>query len=139
AVGDDDGRAALEGAVHGALEVGLGLAVHVGGGLAEDEEGPVAVDRAGDGEELALAGAEVLTALGDLGVEPSAAVDHLERAHLAERLARAVLVDLFVEGDVLEDGAREEEDVLRDHAEGLAEAARVELTDVDAAHEERAL
>jgi len=54
AVGDDKGGAVAEQRVQGLLEPGLGDAVDAGGGLVEDEDRGVAVERAGEGEELAL-------------------------------------------------------------------------------------
>jgi hypothetical protein len=90
-VGDDERRAARHGAVERALQARLGVAVDVGRGLVEDEHGRVAVERAREGDELALAGGEVRAALEDGRVEaPLAPLEQIERVDALER-ARTLL------------------------------------------------
>ena len=87
AVGDDEGGAPLHHGLERALEAGLRVRVDARRGLVEDEERRVAVERAREGDELTLAGAEVLPALVDAGVEaPRAPLEDLQRADARERL-----------------------------------------------------
>ena len=75
-----------------ALQPRLGVGVDARGRLVEDEQRRVAVDGAREGQELPLAGAEVLPALVDARVEarpgaaPVASLEELERADAPERL-----------------------------------------------------
>ena len=55
------------------LDPALGVQVDVRRGLVEHEDARVGDQRAGEGDELALAGRELDAALADLGVEPVAA------------------------------------------------------------------
>ena len=52
------------------LDAPLGVQVDVRGRLVEDEDPRVGDQRAGERDELALAGRELHAALADLGVEP---------------------------------------------------------------------
>ena len=65
AVGDDDRRAAGQQAPQARLDPRLGVDVDVGGGLVEHEDARVGDERAGEGDELALAGRELDAALAD--------------------------------------------------------------------------
>ena len=58
-VGDDEAGAAGAQVGHGVLDEGLGAGVDGRGGLVEDEDRRLGEEGAGDGEELAFAGAEV--------------------------------------------------------------------------------
>src|SRR5262249_12120315 len=86
AVGDEQRGAPAPGALQRVLEAGLGVAVDVGGGLVEDEDRRVAVERAREGDELALPRGEVAAALQHGGVEPlRALLEEIERADPLER------------------------------------------------------
>ena len=54
-MGDDDAGAALEEALQSDLDLLLRVAVDVGGGLVQDQDLGVRHQRAGEGEQLALA------------------------------------------------------------------------------------
>ena len=69
-VRDDDRRAPGEQPPQPGLDAPLGVQVDVRGRLVEDEDPRVGDQRAGEREELALAGRELRAALADLGVEP---------------------------------------------------------------------
>ena len=64
AVGDDKGGAAFHQAQEALLNARLGARVDAAGGLVEDEDVGIGEDGAGDGQQLALALAEVAGALG---------------------------------------------------------------------------
>ena len=68
AVGDHDRRAAGQQPAQALLDPALGVDVDVRGRLVEHEDPRVGDQRAGEGDELALAGRELDAALADLGV-----------------------------------------------------------------------
>ena len=101
----------------------LGLEVEVGGGLVEDQHPGVGEEGPGQGDELALARGQGLAPFVHDGVETVGhALDDVGQAHPVDRL-----VDLLVgglgscEGDVVADGAREQERLLGNHAELAAQ------------------
>ena len=117
-----------------ALEAGLGVGVDARRRLVEHEERRVAVEGAGESEELPLAHAEVHPPLVDARVEATASLraprpsplEELERADTPERHLRAGAIGHLVgDGDVREDRAGKEEDVLRDDGELAPERVRV--------------
>ena len=123
AVGDDEGGAALLQLLQRLLDEVLALAVERRGGLVEDEDAGVAEDGAGDRDALALAAAELDAALADDGV-----------VGVGEFADKPVGVggpggglDLGVAGvgaavaDVVGDAGGEEDRLLRDHADLLAQ------------------
>ena len=71
AVGYDEGGAAGHEGVHAALDELLGAGVYRARGLVENEHGGIGDRGAGDGEQLALALAEVCAVAGEHGVVPS--------------------------------------------------------------------
>ena len=70
AVGDDDRRAPGQQAAQAGLDAALGVQVDVRRRLVEHEDARVGDERAGEGEQLALAGRELRAALADLGRSP---------------------------------------------------------------------
>jgi hypothetical protein len=115
AVGDHDRGAPGEQAAQAGFDAALGVQVDVGGGLVEDQDARVGDQRAGERDQLALAGGELRAALADLGV---VAVRQLgdELLGADRRGGGADLLVLGVgaaEGDVLAHGAREQERLLR--------------------------
>ena len=64
-VGDGDGGTAADEVLEGGLDFHLGLGIHCRGGLVEDQDARVDEQRAGDGDALALAPRQGLTALAD--------------------------------------------------------------------------
>ena len=112
------------------LDALLGLGVDRGGGLVEHEDRRVVHERAREGDELALAEREVLPALADLLVEALGRGARGARRR-ARRAARASTGSREIVGStephVLEQRAREEEDVLqhdRDAARGAIAASQ---------------
>ncbi len=65
AVGDEQGRAAFEHALDGALDLVFGGAVDGAGRVVEDQDARVGEQGAGDGDALALAAGERHPALAD--------------------------------------------------------------------------
>ncbi len=65
AVGDDEAGASCHQAQQRFLDARLGARVHAAGGFVQDQNGRVGQDGAGDGQQLALALAEVAGALGE--------------------------------------------------------------------------
>lgn len=68
AVGDDEAGAPGHEAVEGGLDVGLGAGIDVAGGFIQNHQAGVGHHHAGDGEQLALALAEVAAPFGEQGV-----------------------------------------------------------------------
>ena len=114
-MGDDDRRPALHRFASEA-DLRLGRRVHGCGCVIEDEDARVHDQRSGDREALALAAAERDSALAD---DSLVAVEELDDELVRLRQPCGVF-DLFLgcawlaEGDVLEDGGRKQERVLRD-------------------------
>ncbi len=67
-MGDDEGSPAVHEAVHALLHQHLGAGVNGGGGLVQDEHRGIGHCGPGDGQQLALALAEVGAVAGDPGV-----------------------------------------------------------------------
>ena len=67
-VGDHDRGAPGQQTAQALLDAGLGVQVDVGGGLVEHEDARVGDQRAGERDQLALAGRELRAALADLRV-----------------------------------------------------------------------
>ena len=126
AVGDDEGGAALHEEVEAVLDHGFGLGVEGAGGFVEDEDARVGENGAGDGDALALAAGELDAALADDGVVAfgealGELVDAGDAAGFHELLLGGVGAG---EADVFADGAVEEEGLLEDDAELLADSWR---------------
>jgi hypothetical protein len=68
AVGDDKAGAAFHQAQQRLLDAGLGAGVDAAGGLVQDQDGGLGQDGARNGQQLALALAEVAGALGQQGL-----------------------------------------------------------------------
>ncbi len=114
-MGDDDRRPPLHQPVQRLQHQGLALRVERAGRLVEDEHRRVAQHGPGDGNPLSLAAGQLHAALADarlvavgeggdevVGVGRAGRLDHLGLGR-----ARAAV------GDVLQDGAAEQKDVLR--------------------------
>lgn len=132
AVGDDDHRAVGGEASQGALDGGLGLVVHGGGGLVEDHDRGVLEDRAGQGDPLPLSAGERGTAFTDQGVvavrqrrDEGVGLGHGSGPeHFLVRGCEAAVAD------VVRDAAVEEERVLGDEADGVAQAVPPQVPNV---------
>ena len=84
---DDEGRAVRHEPIHGLLDAQLGARVHRGGGLVQNEHAAVGQKGPGNGDELALALAQVARVLVDL--EVVAAGQHADGMVEAGRHSRA--------------------------------------------------
>ena len=117
------------------LDQELGRAVDVRGGLVEDQDARVGEQRAGDGDELALARREARAALAHAVVEAlreargdAVDADRLGRAaHLARRWRRAAAKRML---SAMRAG--EQEGILQHDAELAAVAAQLNVAQVDA-------
>ena len=113
---------------HGALHLGLGLQVEVRRGLVEQQDGGVDEPGAGQRDELALAGRQAAAALADV---LTGSRGGMRATKSWAPTARAAVLDLGVGGvgpsvgDVVADGAGEQERLLRHDAELAAERATV--------------
>ena len=68
AVSDDEGGTALAQPVDRFLHLGFGFHVECAGRLVEDQDGRILENGAGDGDALALAAREAVTAFADAGI-----------------------------------------------------------------------
>ena len=119
AVGDDDRRPAAHRLAQAVADLRLGRRVDRGRRVVEDQDARVDDQRAGDRDPLALAAGERDPALADHRVVAvRQRLDELVRLR-EPRGALDLLVGRFgpAERDVLAHGRREEERVLRDHAD----------------------
>lgn len=131
AVGNGDDGAAGQLGAQDVLDGGGGGAVDGGGGLVEDDEAAAAQDGAGDGDELALALAEVLAGCVDGRAEaPGGPEDTVEGAQAVGVGKAAVGVEIVAQG------AGEEGRVLLDEGDAAAEGGAVDAGQVDAADED---
>ncbi len=103
-----------EQAAQARLDASLGVQVHVGGGLVQHEDARVGDQGAGEREQLALTGGQLRAALADLGVVAVGELcDELLRADRRRGLADVIFAGVgSAEGDVLADGAGEQERLL---------------------------
>src|SRR5579875_2652825 len=133
-MGDDEDGAALHEGGERLLDEALGFGIEVGGGFVEDEDGRVFEQGAGDGNALALAAAELEAAFADDG--PIAGGQLVDELGCESGTGGGE--DLFLAGigtavgDVIEDGVVEQEGVLGDDADVLAEAREADVAHVPA-------
>src|SRR5258708_22262682 len=129
AVRDEDGGSAGDHAREREAHAKFGVGIDRGGGLVENEDSGIVGEGAGEADELLLAGGECCAALayrfGELlrqGADEVADVDFV-----AGTLETLVGNPCRPEADVVGDGASEEERVLQDDAEALAEFLQILL------------
>src|SRR5690606_34605083 len=120
--------------VGGHIDLRLGGQVQRGGGLVEEQDVGVDEFGAGQGDQLALAGGEVASALGDLvQIAALQGGDHLVRADRAgRRLDLGVGGVRAAVGDGVADGAGEQVRLLGDHAEPVPVRGEVEVPQIGA-------
>ena len=106
--------AAREQPAQARLDPALGVQVDVGGRLVEDQDAGVGDQGAGERDQLALTRGQLRAALADLGVIAVRQLcDELLRADRRRGIADLALVGVgSAEGDVLADGAAEQERLL---------------------------
>jgi len=131
-VGDDECCSALHELCEASLDESFAFGVEVAGGFVEDEDGGVGEDGAGDGDALFLSAGEADAALADEGVVSE--VEFGDEAVGVGGLGGVFDVALggvaLGVGDVLGDGAVEEEDILFDDAEESAVGPWVDVAEV---------
>src|SRR5574343_372058 len=134
AVGDGDRRAALDEVVERLLDLFFGLGVDRRGRFVEYQDARIDEQRAGDRDALALAAGQALAAFADQRVVAvRQAQDELVGVGGAGSgdnfLARCVR---FAVGDVVGDGAEEQERLLQHKADVLTELGNRHGADIDA-------
>ena len=140
AVGDHDGRPAPEQAPQSKLDLRLGVAVDIGRRLVEDEYLGIGHDGSGEADELALADAQVLAALLEVGVVPVFELDYeAVRVDGLRRLDHPLLGNVnVVVLDVLPHGAGEEERLLEHHVHLARQGRAHHVAHIVAVHQHRA-
>src|SRR5699024_6114519 len=125
AVGDDKGGAAGHQRVHAAVDNGLGVGVDGGGRLVHDHDRRVGHGRAGNGQQLALALAQVGAVAGQHGVVAvGQAADKVVRAgQLGGGDALLVMGVQVAVADVFHHGAGEQVGVLQDDAQRMEQVS----------------
>ena len=131
------GRISLE----ALLEAALGAVVHGAGRLVEHQDRRIEQQRAGDRDRLALAAGQALAALADVQVEAQRmARDEVLDAGDARRAQhRLVVGERRAERDVVAHRAMEQEHVLQHAADAAAQVGRVDLAQIGAVDQHRAL
>ena len=132
---DDEGRASRHEPIHGLLDAQLGARVHRGGGLVQNEHAAVGQKGPGNGDELALALAQVARVLVDLEVVAAGQhADEMVGAGLARgRLHFPIGGIKPPVADVLAHGAGEQPRILQHHGEQIPHIGAGKLADVGAA------
>ena len=118
----------------------FGVGVDGAGGFVEDEDAGVVGEGAGEADELLLSGGEGGAAFAHgLGKLQRQGADEVADVDFVGGALEAFVGDpRGAEADVVGDGAGEEEGVLQDDAEALAQRVEVLLADVDAVDEDAA-
>src|SRR5581483_9285489 len=137
AVRDDQRRPVARRSAQPRADLGLRRRVDRRGRVVEDEDARIDRERSRDRDALALAARQGDPALADHGVVAlGQSLDELVCLRGARgRLDGGVVEVAASERDVLPDGRREEEGVLRDDADLAAERVQLEIADVDAVDE----
>ncbi len=125
AMRDHQRGAVLEQLVERALDQRLGFAVDAGSRLIHHQHARIVGERAGEREQLALAGGKVGAALADFLMQPAGqTLDEVQRLRAPERLAHLGLAKVGTgEADVVEHVAGEEKNVLLHQADRATQRA----------------
>ena len=135
AVGDGEGGQAMAHVFDDRLDLGLGFGIDVGGGFVQQQEFRFQVEHPREGQQLPLAGAELLAALADLGFEP-----HRKAAHEVLQLAlfqhrsEALLIALPSHDDVVFERAGENKNILEHQAEKRTMAEEFQFPHIHTIH-----
>ena len=137
-VGDEDGGTSCDHAGEGEADAEFGVGVDGGGGLVEYEDTGGVGESAGEGDELLLSGGEGGTALADglVELERQGADEVGDVDFFCGGLEGCVGDPVGAEADVVGDGSGEEEGVLQDDTEALAQGFEILLADVDSVDED---
>ncbi|GET91125.1 multidrug resistance protein, putative [Leishmania tarentolae] len=140
AVRDGDDGVVAEGVLHGALDLAVERGVDVGGCLVHEQEGAAAPEqRARQAQQLTLAHAVVCTALLHAPVQSARLAPHaLLHPHLPQRAPHRRVAAAAKGVHVAAHRAVEQQRVLRDHREELAQLAHAIVARVAPAHEHAA-
>lgn len=137
---NEDAGASGDHAREGEADAVLSVRIDRAGSFVEDEDGWSMGQRAGETDELLLAGGEGGAALAhrlrELGGQGADEVGDIDL--FAGTLELIVGDPRRAEADVLRDGAGEEEGILQDDAEATAEGIEILVPDIDSIHEDRA-
>ena len=140
AVGDHDGGALAQQAVEVALQGGLGGGIEEGRGLIHHQHRRITDRHPRHGQQLTLAGGEVAAALAQLGVEAGRqALQQWIEAQLGAEALQVWVADRGIEAQVVGHVAAEQECVLQDHTEPMAQGGNRQLADIDAIQQDPAL
>src|SRR6185437_12181841 len=140
AVSDNDRGSACDHAFEGGADAEFGVGIDGGSGLIEDEDARVVGEGAGEVDELLLSGGEGIAALAErLVVSARERLDEVADVDLLGGQANLLVADERAEADVVGDGSAEEEGVLHDDAEVLAETKQIVLAHVEPIDEDCAV
>ena len=123
------------------LEPALGAVVHGAGRLVEHQDRRLEQQRAGDRDRLALAAREALAALADVQVEAErmARDEVLDAGDLRRAQHRLIVGERRAERDVVAHRAMEQEHVLQHAADVAAQVGGIDLAQIGAVDQHRAL
>ena len=124
AVGDDEGRAVLHQVIQRLPDLRFRLQVDRGGGIIQHEDAGILEQRAGDGDALLLSAGKGDAFFSDQGGIPQReGEDHIVDGGCPRGFEHFLIADLALDAvdDILTDGAREEEGLLFDDADLLAQ------------------
>ncbi len=124
-MGNDQSGAVLHQFFQGILDHPFTDGVHGTGGFVHDQDGGVECEHAGDAQQLSFAGGQVAPPFGQQGIESiGQAFDEGEGSRLAGGGVDGFPTDaVFVQVDVLGDGAGKQEGFLLHHADQCAQGA----------------
>ena len=140
AMRDDDGSALGQEFLERVLDQRFRDHIDARGGFVHDQDARIRQDGAGDGNELALADGQVGAVFQDFGCITIGQVAH-EGVEIGRSTSGGDLVVRGVgtsEADVLGNGAREDEGILRDQAHLRTHGTLLDLPDINAVDQQRA-
>ena len=138
---DHERGAVLHQLAHRILYVALGLGVERRGGFVEHQDRRVLVERACDGDALALAAGKTDALGADVGVEPRRqALDEFEHVRRTRRFVQPLFVHRAgrTVGDVVTDGVVEQQRFLAHERKVRAQVGELEIVQIDAIEQDRA-
>ena len=132
-MGNDDAGPLGQGCRNGPFHIHLRLRIHIGGGLVQHQDLRIAGQHPGHGEQLPLAGRQVMMTLADHGIKSvGQVVDQGMELRLANYFAQVGFAELPVQEDILPDGGRHQVDLLHDQADNPAQPLGIKLPEIGA-------